>query len=229
MKSFLNQLRWVPHRPLVAVIVVCVVVFLVEEVFSLQFAMKYGAKPADFQSGWRTLKDGVINVDVFKMVAGLFPPLFLHGGPEHILGNMVFLWAFGSLVSRLLGNWCALWLFLLCGALGNITQIAMNPDSFVSIIGASGGVAGLEGVYLGLSLRWVLPWPDVFPLAHPVPPGQLALFAAVGIAFDLYAVGSVTGGGIAYGAHIGGFGSGLLFALLLTSRYGSPESWNRKT
>lgn len=228
MKSYINQLRWLPHRPIVAVITVCLVVFLVEEVFNLEFASEYGARPAEFQAGWRALKGGAINVDVFKAAAKLFPPLVLHGGPEHILGNMVFLWAFGSLVSRLLGNWWALWLFLLSGAFGNVTQIAMNPDSVATIIGASGGVAGLEGVYFGLCLRWSLPWPDVFPLAHPVPPGQLALFAAVGIAFDLYAVYSATGVGVAYGAHIGGFASGLLFALLVSSRYGSPESWQRK-
>ncbi len=87
---------------------------------------------------------------------------------------------------------------------------------------------GLEGVYFGLALRWAMPWPDVFPLAHPIPPAQLVLYALVGIGFDIYSVATETAAGIAYGAHIGGFASGLLFALLLTSVYGSMESWNPK-
>lgn len=228
LKPLCKQAHLLPHRPLVSVIAVCVVLFLLEEVLGLQLGMKYGARPNAFQAGWRLILNGQVTAETFETLAGLFAPLFLHGGPQHVLGNMVFLWAFGSLVSRLLGNWWALGLFLLCGALGNVTQICMEPDSFIPIIGASGGVAGLEGVYLGLALRWTLPWPNVFPLAHAVPPGQLAAFAALGIGFDIYAVAAETASGVAYGAHLGGFASGLLFAVLATSIYGSPESWRRK-
>jgi membrane associated rhomboid family serine protease len=228
MKQFLNQVRLIPHRPIVSAIALCLVVFLFDEVFGLHLGSKFGAKPIEFQNGWRALTYGKFTAEAFQMVPGILAPLFLHGGPQHVLGNMVFLWAFGSLVSRLLGNWWALALFLVCGVLGNVTQICMEPNSAIPIIGASGGVAGLEGVYLGLMLRWTLPWPDVFPLAHPVPPGQLALFAAVGIAFDLYAVASASGAGVAYGAHLGGFASGLAFAVLATSVYGSPEAWRPK-
>jgi len=228
MKQILNQLRLIPHRPLVAVMAVCVLVFLVDEVIDPDLGWKYGAKPIEFQAGWQAITNGKVTAEAFELLARLLAPLFLHGGLDHILGNMVFLWAFGSLVSRLVGNWWALALFLVCGALGNVTQICMEPGSFIPIIGASGGVAGLEGVYLGLTLRWTLPWPDVFPLAHPVPPGQLAIFAAIGIGWDLYSVASATGAGVAYGAHLGGFASGLVFALLVTSVFGSPEAWRRK-
>ncbi|MDA0283198.1 MAG: rhomboid family intramembrane serine protease [Planctomycetota bacterium] len=228
MQHLLKQSRLVPHQPIVAVIVVCVVVFLVEEVFGLELGFEYGARPVEFTAAWREFFSGNLTAASLSVLARLFTPLFLHGGPEHVLGNIVFLWAFGSLVSRLLGNWWAFGLFLLCGAAGNVTQICMKPDSAIPIIGASGGVAGLEGVYLGLALRWSLPWPDVFPLAHPVPPGQLALFACIGIGFDLYSVANVTGAGIAYGAHLGGFASGLAVALLVTTAFGAPESWQRK-
>ena len=228
MKSFLNQLRLVPHRPIVAVMVVCGVVFLIQDIFSLRFSSDFGAVPLEFRAGLASASADGVTGEFFSAVARLFTPIFLHGGPGHIVGNMVFLWAFGSLVSRLVGNWWALALCLLCGAAGNLTQIYMSPNSMVPIIGASGSVAGLEGVYFGLALRWTLPWPDVFPLAHPIPPGQLVLYALVGIGFDIYSVATETAAGVAYGAHIGGFASGLLFALLLTSVYGSAESWNRK-
>lgn len=209
---------------------VCVVVFLIEEIFELQLGGKYGARPIEFQAGWQALLNGNLSFETLvKPLGKLIAPLFLHGSLQHVLGNMVFLWTFGSLVSRQLGNCWAVGLFVVCGALGNVTQIGMNPGSFIPIIGASGGVAGLEGVYLGLMLRWALPWPDVFPLAHPIPPGQLAAFAGIGIAFDLYAVSNAGGGGgIAYGAHIGGFASGLVIAILLTSVYATPESWQPK-
>jgi len=194
----------------------------------MALAMRYGAVPLEFRNGLAAVSEDGVSLKQFSTLARLFTPIFLHGGPGHIAGNMVFLWAFGSLVSRHLGNWWALALCLVCGAVGNLTQIYMNPDSMIPIIGASGSVAGLEGVYFGLSLRWTLSWPDVFPLAHPIPPSQLVLYALIGIGFDIYSVATETSAGIAYGAHIGGFASGLLFALLLTSVYGSVESWNRK-
>lgn len=228
MKRFLNQLRLVPHRPIVAVMVACGVIFLIQDVFSLRFSTDFGAVPLEFRAGLASVSTDGFTGKFFSAVARLFTSIFLHGGPGHIVGNMVFLWAFGSLVSRSLGNWWALALCLLCGAAGNLTQIYMSPNSMVPIIGASGSVAGLEGVYFGLALRWALPWPDVFPLAHSIPPSQLVLYALVGIGFDIYSVATETAAGVAYGAHIGGFASGLLFALLLTSVYGSAETWNRK-
>ena len=228
MKSLLNQLRIVPHRPIVAVIVFCVLIFLIQDIFELRLALSYGAVPAEFRAGLAAAASDGVSLKLLATVARLFTPIFLHGGPGHIAGNMVFLWAFGSLVSRHLGNWWALTLCLLCGAAGNLTQICMEPNSAIPIIGASGSVAGLEGVYFGLSLRWTLPWPDVFPLAHPIPPSQLVLFALIGIGFDIYSVAAETVAGVAYGAHIGGFAFGLLFALLLTSVYGSAETWERK-
>lgn len=228
MKSLLNQLRVVPHLPVVAVIALCVVTFLIQEASPERLSRDFGAVPAEFRAGLTAISEDGLSLDSVLTIAKLVTPIFLHGGPGHIVVNMAFLWAFGSLVARLLGNWWAFALCLFCGAAGNLTQIYMSPDSMIPIIGASGSVAGLEGVYFGLSLRWTLPWPDVFPLAHPVPPAQLVLFALAGIGFDIYSVATETASGVAYGAHLGGFASGLLFALLLTSVYGSSESWNRK-
>ena len=85
----------------------------------------------------------------------------------------------------------------------------------------------MEGVYFVLALRWVLPKPHVFPLAHPVPPLNLAIFAAIGIAFDIYGVASRTDSNIAYGGHIGGFASGALVALVISSLFRTRESWER--
>ncbi|MGZ0170884.1 MAG: rhomboid family intramembrane serine protease [Planctomycetales bacterium] len=228
MKSLLNQLQLIPHRPIVAVIGACLLIFLIQDISNVRLSPSFGAVPLEFRNGLNSVSTDGVTVNLFSAVARLFTPIFLHGGPGHVVGNMVFLWAFGSLVSRHLGNWWALVLCLLCGATGNLTQIYMSPNSMIPIIGASGSVAGLEGVYFGLVLRWALPWPDVFPLAHPILPAQLVLYALVGIGFDIYSVATETAAGVAYGAHLGGFAFGLLFALLLTSVYGSAESWSRK-
>lgn len=228
MTRIADQLRLVPHLPIVSVITLCVITFLIQQLSAERLSLSFGAVPVEFRAGMSAVAAEGLSLQLFSTVARLFTPIFLHGGPGHLVGNMVFLWAFGSLISRLLGNWWALLLCLCCGAAGNLTQIYMSPASTIPIIGASGSVAGLEGVYFGLALRWALPWPDVFPLAHPIHPSQLVLFALVGIGFDIYSVATETASGVAYGAHIGGFAVGLLFALLLTSVYGSAESWNRK-
>lgn len=227
MKSLLWQLKQIPFPTIVAVIVICVSVFLVEEAGSLALGEGYGAVPAQISAVIRQIRTGQFGATQLQAISCLVTPLFLHGGPDHLLGNMVFFWAFGTLVARLLGNWWGLSCFLLTGVCGNLLQVGMKPDSMIPIIGASGGVAGLEGIYLGLALRWHLPWPDVFPLAHPIPPLQLAAFAAMGIAFDIYSVASQSEAGVAYGAHLGGFASGLLIAVLITTFYRNPERWSR--
>jgi membrane associated rhomboid family serine protease len=94
------------------------------------------------------------------------------------------------------------------------------------IIGASGAICGFEGIYFGLILRWQLPWPEVWPLAYAVPPIQLGAFAVLGFLMDTYFLAN-HGKGIAYGAHAGGFVSGLLIAALITTIYPTLGSYER--
>jgi membrane associated rhomboid family serine protease len=112
----------------------------------------------------------------------------------------------------------------MCGVTGNIFQILLEPESSVPIIGASGAICGLEGVYLGLAIRWRLPWPSVWPLAYPIAPFQLAAFAVIGFIGDVYFLAH-QGQEIAYGAHIGGFLSGLTIGALVTTIYPSAAAF----
>jgi membrane associated rhomboid family serine protease len=73
---------------------------------------------------------------------------------------------------------------------------------------------GFEGAYLGLAARWHLPDPHIWPIARPVPPSRLALVGGIGVAMDYYSLMSGSEDHIAYGAHIGGFTTGLLLAAL---------------
>lgn len=226
MKFWLQQLLRTPYPTIVGIIALAAVVFLVQELFSLPLAFQYGTVPVEFRHLWHEVLAGRAGIESLGVVVKLFTPLFLHGSGEHLLLNMVFLWTFGTLCAGLLGRWWALGLFLFCGAAGNLAQIGLNPNSPIPIIGASGAVCGFEGVYFGLALRWRLDWPDVWPLARPIPPLQLAAFALIGVAFDIYGL-TVNDQPIAYGAHLGGFFSGLIAAGLITLVYRSREDYWR--
>lgn len=212
------------YPTIVAIIAVAVAVFVIEQAKDINLAPDYGTVPAKIVAAWDDLAAGNADIDTAAALARLFTSLFVHAGPEHILYNMVFLWAFGCLTSEHLGKWWALVIFLVTGAGGDVLQIALNPDSQIPIVGASGAICGFEGVYLGLALRWTLRWPDVWPLAHPIPPLQLCAFAVIGIGFDFYALMN-HGQRIAYGAHVGGFITGLILAGVVTQIYHTREAY----
>ena len=137
---------------------------------------------------------------------------------------MIFLWAFGSLCADLLGYTRVFLLFFLFGAVGNIVQTLLNPGSPIPVVGASGSILGFEGLYLGLAMVWDLKWPDVWPLAHAIPPMQLGLFAMIGVAFDVFSLMNHAQG-VAYGAHLGGFLTGLFIARMCTLLYPTHEQY----
>jgi membrane associated rhomboid family serine protease len=217
-----------PHRHLtiLGIIAVAAIVFAVETAQDSRFAENHGVVPSIIVPAARAIAGGDLSISTVRPLLRLFTALFLHGDIEHLLLNMVFLWAFGYLTSQLLGQWRALAVFVFCGVCGNIAQISLNPESPIPIIGASGAVCGFEGVYFGLALRWQLPWPDVWPLAHPIPPLQLGAFALVGFLVDVYFLAN-QGQRIAYGAHAGGFVSGVAIAAVVTSMYPDHADYRR--
>jgi membrane associated rhomboid family serine protease len=212
----------------VGIIVVCALVFALEQSRGTDYADDYGAVPVAIHQAWEGLRHGAINVATLHGLSRLVTAIFLHADFEHILYNMVFMWPFACLASQFLGRWWMLAVFLITGICGNLLQVCLKLDSPAPIIGASGAISGLAGLYLGLALRWDLPWPDMWPLAHPIPPLQLAAFAAVGFVGDIYFLASrdVTRH-IAFGAHIGGFLSGLAIAALITTLYPTNTAWWR--
>ena len=78
----------------------------------------------------------------------LVTSMFLHGGWMHLIGNMWFLWIFGDNVEDILGHGKYLLFYLLCGVAAALAQFAINPDSRVPTVGASGAIAGVMGAYL---------------------------------------------------------------------------------
>ncbi len=85
-------------------------------------------------------------------VTTLFTSMFLHGGLEHIVGNMIFLFAFGRSMEARLGHARFVWFYLAGGLAAGLLQTWSDPSSMGPVVGASGAIAGVLGGYLILGL-----------------------------------------------------------------------------
>ncbi|EKE77396.1 rhomboid family intramembrane serine protease [Gallaecimonas xiamenensis] len=149
-------------------------------------------------------------------LSALVSSQFLHGSWLHLLGNMYFLWLTGDNLEDALGHWRFLGLYLLCGLVAALAQAGIEPDSSIPVIGASGAIAGLFGMYLlwfrHASLTFML---VIFQKKLP-PWGFFLIWVGINV------FGMATGSqGVAYMAHLGGLACGLLLGWSL---YG----WVRK-
>src|SRR5262249_3889740 len=81
-------------------------------------------------------------------VLALFTSMFLHGGPAHLLGNLLFFWFLGDNVGDFFGHIGFLFFFLFCGMFSGLPHIAFNLHSGGPAIGASGAISGVLGAYL---------------------------------------------------------------------------------
>lgn len=145
----------------------------------------------------------------------LVSSFFLHGSLSHLLGNMWYLWIFGSALEGNLGHKKFVVLYFLFGIVSMLTQVAINPLSTIPVVGASGAIAGIMGMYLVYKpISKLLMW---FP--------PLFFFNVYSILFLLFWFwlqwvnmrSSNNGGGslIAWWAHIGGFLCGVLCAVVV--------------
>jgi len=149
-----------------------------------------------------------------------FTSMFLHGGWMHLLGNMLFLWIYGDNVEDGLGHLRFLLFYLICGIAAVFAQALGNPGSPYPIIGASGAISGVLGAYLLLYPRAkvltlvLLPF---FVTTLRIPAMLLLLLWFAAQLIGDFAVSS-DGASVAFGAHIGGFLTGLMLAPLLKRR-----------
>lgn len=147
--------------------------------------------------------------------------MFLHGGFFHILINMLFLWVFGDNVEERTRGWY-LPLYFIGGIFGNLIQYAINPQSLVPIVGASGAVSAILGTYLIFFPRHTIKTlvPIIFFLIVVHVPAWLILLYWFFVQFfnGIASVAPTTAadaGGVAYVAHVAGFAVGLVAALAL--------------
>jgi membrane associated rhomboid family serine protease len=158
----------------------------------------------------------------------VFVAMFLHGGWVHLGGNMLFLWVFGNNVEDKIGRIGYVLFYLGCGLVATLAQILTSPDSTIPNLGASGAIAGVLGAYLVMFPRRrvyaLVPILLIFTLI-PLP-----AVLVLGFWFVLQFVSGATGlaqhvtGGVAYFAHIGGFVTGLVIALLFFPKERRPPA-----
>jgi hypothetical protein len=156
--------------------------------------------------------------------------MFLHGGWDHILGNMLFLAIFGKNVEDAFGSLRYLGFYFAGGFAAMMTQTAMTllfgtaQDARVPELGASGAIAAVLGAYFVLYpgsrvLTYIVP---VFLVRIPawIFLGVWFVYQLIEADFGLFNA-HANGGGVAFFAHVGGFIFGLLAARLL-ARPGQP-------
>ncbi|MCH7806406.1 MAG: rhomboid family intramembrane serine protease [Proteobacteria bacterium] len=211
-----------------SVIVICTLVFFWEK-FSgqqgmAQIAYQYGLIPSNFL-GLDQL--GRSSSGVSPTIT-LFTSMFLHGGWMHLIGNMWFMWIFGNNIEDELGHVRFILFYLVCGLAAAFLQMALNPESTIPMIGASGAISGVLGAYLLLYPRTKIL--TLIFLGFFITTARIAAGWFLGIWFGLqafYAFASAPGdgGGIAFWAHVGGFMAGL--GLIMVMRRGGPPIFSR--
>jgi membrane associated rhomboid family serine protease len=212
--------RWIIHKqgPLLGLIGLMFVIFLCQEIGGRAWYRDWMAVPGAIVQSWHKVLAGSAGGADYRELGTLLSCAFLHGGVEHVLYNMLYLWIFAALAADLLGQRWMLLIFVVTALCGSICHTLLNARECIPMLGASGAVMGFEGAYLGLATRWRLPEPQVWPMTRPISPGQLAALAVFGVAMDYLSLMGHAGGGVAYGAHIGGFTAGLFLTATLAPR-----------
>lgn len=150
--------------------------------------------------------------DRFPIVT-LFTSIFLHANLGHLLGNMLFLFVFGSGIEEALGSWRYMLYYLFWGLAASSAQIYVDINSITPVLGASGAIGGVLGCYFLLfpanKIEFFLP-----PFFIPV---TLSAWILLGLWF-LYQV-LIPQAGVANWAHAGGFLAGMLSVLIAGGRH----------
>jgi membrane associated rhomboid family serine protease len=165
---------------------------------------QYAVIPADITAG--------------RHLGTLITSMFLHANLLHVAGNMLFLWIFGNNVEDKLGELKFLVVYFASGIAGSLLQIYITPNSTVPMLGASGAISGLLATYVlyfprARILTFVVPF-FIFTLPAYVFIGYWIALQALNAFLNIGAIG----GGVAFFAHVGGFATGLILALLLRPR-----------
>ncbi len=142
----------------------------------------------------------------------VFTSMFLHGGWMHLIGNMLYLWVFGNNIEAAMGHIKFIIFYALCGVAAVLAQAIPDTTSQIPMIGASGAISGVLGAYILLypmaRVTVIIP---IFIMIQRV---KIPALLVLGVWFLMQLYSSLTtsseGGGVAFGAHIGGFIAGMV-------------------
>lgn len=197
----------------VAIIVLNTLVFLLELGGGDEFVARWSVIPADIVAG--------------RHLGTVLTSMFMHGSWSHIIGNMIFLWAFGPQIEDAMNPWRYAAFYLCGGIVAMLAQVAADPGSTIPNLGASGAIATVMGAFLVTyprdKIRTVLFFGWFFRITF-IP---AALLIGFWFAIQLLSVGAVAdvqSGGVAYLAHIGGMIFGAVTARFFEGERGRSNS-----
>jgi membrane associated rhomboid family serine protease len=170
-------------------------------------------------------------VPAYFSFATVFTSMFVHGGLAHVAGNLLFLWIFGDNVEDRLGHLRFVVFYLLCGFIAALSQLMLDPDSTVPMVGASGAIAGVMGAYLVL-----YPHSRVLMLfPFPVFLFELPALVFLGMWFFVQFLNGIgqlpvfqqdqISGGVAFWAHVAGFAAGVVLVALMKRPERTRVEW----
>jgi membrane associated rhomboid family serine protease len=211
-----------------AIIAICIAVFVfVQDRGSPEeeaiFYYENAAIPCEIREGEpldaADLQDGECGGESFgeqifpekSVWLSILSSMFLHGSWLHLLGNLWFLWIFGNNVEDYLGKIGFILFYLVSGVAATAAHFLVDPGSTVPVIGASGAIAGVMGMYLVLwpRARVISFVPFFFIFLLPLP----AFLVLAGWFVLQFFTGENTD--VAWVAHVGGFVFGAVVGWLL--------------
>lgn len=191
--------------PVVTILIILVnaFVFVRELMGGEAFVFQWSAIPTEIFSGHRWIT--------------ILTAMFMHASWSHIIGNMIFLWAFAPEIEDAMGPGRYFVFYIVGGLVAMLAQVAADPHSTVPNLGASGAIAAVMGAFLVTyprdRVRSVL-FIFVFFRITFIPAALLIGFWFLTQLFSAGAVAQAQTGGVAYLAHIGGFIFGAVTARL---------------
>lgn len=227
-----------------AIIAINIVVFLIQEDRGERFTLAYAATPWEITHNQDI--DQTISLPRTVQVRGragghvrviqqqvdidhvpspipvrwtILTAMFLHGGWMHLIGNMLYLWIVGDNVEEVLGTFRYILVYFACGLMASIAQVAVNPNSVIPTLGASGAIAGIMGAYVVwfpdnqirvLIFRFITDLPAVFVIGGWI---VLQVWSGAGSFGE-----AGESGGVAYLAHVGGALTGIFVGFLFYHR-----------
>ena len=202
-----------------AIVVLNVYVFLKELLYGDRFVYAWSAIPVYIVHGqhWITL----------------LTSMFMHGGWMHIIGNMIYLWAFGREIEDAMGRFRFAVFYLIGGIVAMAAQVLGDPTSHVPSLGASGAIAAVMGAFIVTYPRDRIKTIVFFIIFFRVTFIPAALLIGFWFLIQVFHVGAVTSaqqGGVAYLAHVGGFLFGVITARLFEDkrRVAARQQWSQQ-
>jgi len=202
------------HPPVVnrVLVLVVIVIFTLQVVEVSQFIAQGGTMK-------EYMEKGILAQLILRGwgIKGIFGYMWLHGGPLHLLGNMIFLWLFGNAVCSKLGNLLYLPVYVGLGMIAAVTHLIFAGGS---MIGASAAINGIVGMYLVFfpensisCFFWLIYYPVWFSVSGY---WIILLWFAFDVLGAIFSRGKL--GGVAYHAHITGFLAGFVLAIIMLKK-----------